>query len=129
VNNNFTNDIDAACRPVMRRPVTIVILSVALMFGLGVGIYVVADTVLPAMAVQRDAEARSNGQLQSSGYLWFENGGTFTFFLAPGVSEAAGSYLTCNAVRPALGARFEGAHFVIYHRDTGEVASDETPCP
>jgi hypothetical protein len=128
VNTNVTYDTDATWRRGRRRPVAVVILLLALVMGGGA--YVVADTVLPAMAVQRDVEARSHEQLQSSGYHWFENGGTFTFFLAPGVVEVAGSSLACDVVRPALaGTRFERAHFVIYHRDTGEVASDETPCP
>jgi hypothetical protein len=89
-------------------------------------VYLVANTLAPAIGTELDIQSSSGGQITSGSYNWNNGVAIFTFTAAPGVTQTQARDLACSVVKPALkGTQFEKTHFVIYS-PYGDLLADET---
>jgi hypothetical protein len=92
-------------------------------------VYLVANTVGPAIGTELAIQSSSGGQITSGNYNWNNGVGVFTFTAAPGVTQTQARDLACRVVKPALkGTQFENTHFVIYSAYGDWLADETTSC-
>jgi len=96
--------------------IALAIVLVVALVGVGGCVYLVANTLAPAIGTELDIQSSSGGQITSGSYNWNNGVAIFTFTAAPGVTQT----------KPALkGTQFEKTHFVIYS-PYGDLLADET---
>jgi hypothetical protein len=92
-------------------------------------VFLVANTLGPAIAVSSQITANSDGQIAFTSYNWQNGVGQFSIRLAPGVPDSAGPSIACEVVRPTLrGTQFENDRFAIFDTYGYLVADWRTPC-